>query len=299
MASKGEVVTLGPRPLPRVWATALTSFPVPEGVEWEPDQFGVKRWLNGVTFQPFGCDKSVGDTIDPCVERLTNYLETGACVDFYPFLAEFAVEGRLGLHDFETQQAYVLAHSEVSRSARLAEQLETAAYNPLSPSLSSEAQIISNADQSLIGALMAVEDALADVLDGGAGMIHVPASFLTALQSGGGLRYDETGRPYTPTGHLIVADAGTLGVSPVTGEIVAGETWIYGSGPVMAKYDDAVTIVGQRDWERMNMTRNRFMVDAELYGIVFFEPCSVVAAVVDTSDADIVGQGRDVDGGGA
>jgi hypothetical protein len=291
MASKGEVVTLGPRPLPRIWGTALSSFPVPEGVEWEPDEFGIKRWLNGVTFVPFGCDKSVGDTIDPCVERLTNYLETGGCVDFYPFLAEFAVEGRVGLHDPDTLQAYVLAHSEISRSARLAEQLETAAYNPLSPSLASEAQVITNGDQSLLGALIAVEDALADVLDGGSGMIHIPASFLTALQAGGGLRYDKAGRPYTATGHLIVADAGTLGVSPVTGEVVEGETWIYGSGPVMAKYDDAVTVVGQREWERMNFTRNRFYMDAELYGIVFFEPCSVVAATVNTSDDDIVSEG--------
>ncbi len=290
MASAGEIVTSGPRPLPRIWSTALVSFPQLVGDEWEPDQFGINRWLNGAVFAPFGCDKSVGTTFDPCVARETDYTETGECVEFHAFIAEFAVKAPTRTHDIESMQAYALAHSEVSRSARLAEQIERAAHNPTNPSLASEAQIIGNADQSLMGALIAIEDALADVLDGGAGVVHVPAAILTALASGGGIRYDADGRSWTPTGHLIVADAGTLGVSPATLAPVAGELWIYGSGPVFVKYDEAVTIIGQRGWENADIRRNKFMVDAEIYGLAIFEPCSVVAALVDIADADYVGQ---------
>lgn len=299
MATAGEVVTLAPRPLPRVWATAIASFPAPVGPEWEPDQFGIKRWLNGITFTPWGTDKSLGFPIDPCADRTTTYNEFGDCVDFYPFLAEFAVEAKIGLHETEEVVAYVQAHSQVSRSSRLAEQLETAAHNSLSPSLASEATAIANADQSLMGALLAVEDALADVLDGGAGMIHMPAMLLPALQAGGGLRYDADGRAFTATGHLIVADAGTIGVSPATGAEVVGEIWIYGSGPVFMKWDDEVTLVDQSRFHHVYIPRNRYRIDAEMYGIVYFDPSTVVAAMVDISDNDIVGQGGDVDGGGA
>lgn len=288
MASAGEIVTLGPRPTPRLWATAASTYPLLEGAEWEPDAFGVKRWLNGATFSPFGCEKAVGDTFDPCVERLTNYLETGACVDFYPFLMEVAMQAPTRVADVESMQEYVLAHSEISRSKFMAEQVERSEYNATNPSLASEAQVVANADQSLIGALMGVEEALADLLDGGAGMIHIPAHFLVALQSGGGLRYDADGRAYTATGHVIVADAGTLGVSPITSDVVVGETWIYGSGPVFAKWDDVVSFASPRAWENADIRRNRFLIDAEQYALALFEPCSVVAAVVDISDANIV-----------
>lgn len=290
MALGMNIVVPAPRPAPRMWATAITTYVQLEGPEYEPDARGVKRWLNGVKFIPFGCDKIVGDLFDPCVERTTEYSEMGDEVSFDPFLAETAVQcSTLGLPR-EALVEWVIAHTEVSRSSIMGAQVERSAYTTTNPSLASEAQVITNADQSLIGALVAVEDALADLLDGGAGMIHVTAGLLTALQSGGGLRYDADGRPFTATGHLIVADAGYLGVSPATNDVVDGELWIYGSGPVFAKFDDELVALVGMDGSDIDLTRNNQLLSAIQAGIAIFEPCSVVAAQVDTSDDNIVGQ---------
>ena len=183
----------------------------------------------------------------------------------------------------------MIAHTEISRSSILGAQVERSAYTTGNPSLASEAQDVGNLDQSLMGALFAIEQGLADLLDGGAGMLHVPAGALSVLHAQGGIRYDQDGRPFTATGHLVVADAGYLGVSPVTKAVVAGELWIYGSGPVFAKYDDLLRF--QTDpWDDLSngLLHNDREVKAEMHGIALFDPCSVVAALIDTSDANIV-----------
>lgn len=282
-----EILVPAPMPTPRAWATAMTTYVPLDGPEYASTSTGVQRWLNGVKFLPFGCNKIVGDTFDPCVARTTDYEDgIGEEVAFQPFLAEVGVQCSVVGTDRDDLEGYLLAHTEVGRSSILAAQVERSAYTTGNPSLASEAQTISNADQSLIGALIAVEDALADVLDGGVGMIHVPASLLVALSIGGGLIQDgNTVR--TISGHFIVADAGTLGVRPWTRQPQAGEIWIYGSGPVFAKYSDVIRY-NQFDHEQIDFTRDQWNVNVQQYGIAIFEPCSVVAALVDTSDSDIV-----------
>jgi hypothetical protein len=285
-----EIPVLAPRPLPRVWGTAIASYPGLVGPEFDPDNVNVKRWLNGVTFCPFGCDKTVGQVFDPCVERVTTYTRyEPAEAIFYPFIAEFAVSYSSLNGTPEQWDQYILAHSENSRSSRLAEQVERGTYATLNPSLSSEAQVIANGDESLLGAVGAIEDALADVLDGAIGMIHVPASLLSILQVQGGLIRDDTGRFFTATGHVVVGDAGTLGVSPATGDPVAGEIWIYGSGPVFAKIDNLLRYTTPGE-DNFNMPRNEYLLDAEQYMLALFEPCSVVAAKLNTADDNIVGE---------
>lgn len=146
--------------------------------------------------------------------------------------------------------------------------------------------MLSGIDRSLLGAMEVVEDALADLLDGGQGMIHLPAALLTAFQSGGGLRFitgaDGISRYYTATGHVVVADAGYLGPSPIANGTVDGETWIYGSGPIFVHLDDQVRVDGFQALTSFD-TRNVATMYAYQHAIAIFEPCSVVAAAVDTS----------------
>lgn len=297
MSFQMQIPVLGPRPAPRVWATALSTYFPLVGPGYDPDQYGVQRWLNGVRFFPYGCDLSVGRPFDPCAERMTDYLETGDCVAFDPFIAEVAVQEPTLITSIETLTEYVIAHSEQSRSSHLAAEVERAASSGTNISLSSEASIVSIGADTVQGALAAVEEGLAAILDGGAGMIHVSPGLFSMLSAGGGVRYDADGRAYTVTGHLYVADAGYLGVSPDTGEVVDGEMWIYGSGPVFAKYSPLVSFA-QNPQELLDLSRNLLQIDAEQYGIAIFEPCSVVAAMVNIASSS-GGSGDVVVDGGA
>jgi len=288
-----EVETLSPRPAPRQWATAMTSYVQATGPEFGMVS-GAKRWLNGITFKPYGCDKIIGATlgdgtgdINVCGDdRLTEYLTKDPAVTFHPFVAEVAVESPLLCDTLEELLLWVAAHSEVERSSILAGQVETAAYQTSNDSLASTATDVSGGDSSLMGALYYIEEGLADRLDGGAGMIHMtPGAFVLAA-AGGGVRYDGDGRPMTQTGHFIIADAGYQGASPYAQAPVANELWIYGSGPVVAFMDPEVSIEG--GFDAFQYRTNEWKVDAEQYGIAFFDPCSVVAAVVGLGDDSIL-----------
>lgn len=282
MSRGWNIVTVGPRPLPRPWATAITTYSPLVSPEFDPDARGVKRWLNGVKFQSFGCDKIVGVALDPCVERISERQTLGGQVAFNAFGVEVGVHcSTLSFgEDQSALQEYVRAHTEVSRSAVIAAQLETGGLSPdpanPDPSLAGDAQVISGTFADASSALAVIEDALGDLLDGGQGMIHMTPGTLIRLQAGGGLRFD--GRLwYTATGHIVIADAGHQGVSAVTGALAQGESWIYGTGPVFLKVDDVLSIVGD-SWENFDWERNELYVDVEQYALLMFDPCSAVAA---------------------
>jgi hypothetical protein len=285
----------------------MTTYAALVGPEYDPiqreDDDGnpigppVKRWLNGVKFTPFGCERVVGDVFDPCVLRERDDPQSfPEEVEFLPFLMEVGVNCTTLTADATILRnqmiAYITAHMEVSRSSLIGQQVMQGAFSPTNPSLMSEAQVITGADESLLGALEAVEDGLADLLDGGQGMIHMPASILMAATSGGGFRFitgpDGISRYYSAAGHIIVADAGYAGPSPNANAIVDGEVWIYGSGPIFVKLDDVININGA-PWEEIDLTRNVMEVNGSQFALAIFEPCSVVAAVVDvsTSAADL------------
>lgn len=282
-----EVETRAPIPAARLWATALTSYVQAEGAEFLPDARGGKRWLFGVTFTPFGCDDITGDALDICDDdRETTYSTLAAPVVFKPFLAEVAVERPVLCSTAEELTTYVTERTLVQRSSILGAQVERSEYQTVNPSLASSAADVSGDDSSIAGALFYVEQGLADTLKGGAGMIHMPPGVFATLAAQGGVRYDLNGRPFTHTGHLIVADAGYIGASPHAEDAVSGEIWIYGSGPVVAKYDEDLIIPGGLDV--FSRPRNEWKIDAEQYGIAFFDPCTVVAAVIGFADDNLV-----------
>lgn len=284
-----EILVPAPRPMPRPWATAITSYSSLANVPgFGPDAKGVQRWLNGVKFLPYGCDNIVGEVFDPCVARTSEYQEGfDEIVAFQPFLAEVAIQCSVVGTTRAELEAYLLAMSEAGRSSVLGAQVERDAIGTGNPSLASEAQVLSNADQSLLGAAIAVEEALADVLDGGVGTIHLAPGLFVAYANGGGAHLGADNIWRTVTGHVIVADAGYIGASPATEGAVNGELWVYGSGPVFAQYGGIVTYNGL-DNEVIDFTRDQWNVKVEQYGIAIFEPCSVVAALVDVSDSDVV-----------
>lgn len=292
MANNANVYVQAPRPLPRVWATAETTYGRLEGDAYEPNpaRRGAQEWLMGIKFVPFGHEDVTGASFDWCVPRLTTSTRVECDeVEFEPFIMELAMSAPTR-YDGAAFQQYLVDHSLMQRSQLLAAQVERAVLAD-NPSLASEAMIINNTDQSALGALLAIEDALADVLDGGLGMIHMTPGVFSALSVQGGFRFDENGIWRTATGHAIVADSGYLGVDPDTEAVVEGELWMYGSGPVFAKVDAPVTLVTANPWERVDVLTNRYEFDAEQYGIAIFDPNTVVAARINTSDGNFLDEG--------
>ena len=295
MAYNANVSVPAPRPLPRVWATAVTTSGRLEGPPYDPNMSrggpnGVNEWLMGVKFAPFGHENVTGHEFDWCVPRLTTAAAVECDeVEFEPFVMELAMTAPTRYDGDEFLQ-YLVDHSVTQRTHLLAAQVERAALVD-NPSLASSALIIANADQSALGALIAVEDALADVLDGGLGMIHMTPGIFSALAVQGGFRLDENGIWRTATGHAIAADAGYLGVDPDTEATVAGELWMYGSGPVFAKVDAPITLVTANPWERIDVLSNRYVFDVEQHAIAIFDPDTVVAAKINTADSNFLTEG--------
>jgi hypothetical protein len=283
-----RIPVTAPRPSPRAWGTAVASYALLDGPEYEPTERRPLPWLNGVKFNDFGCERTTGAAPDDCgpTERPA-VAEIPSESEFDPYVVYSDVACTTLQATGEELAAYAIAHTEVAKSYHLAAQVERAAYETGNPSLATGASPIANSDQSLSGAFVAIEDALADLLDGGVGMIHISAALLGPAVGACGLqRIDSVW--YTPTGHIVVADAGYLGVSPYTGGSVAGELWVYGSGPVF--YALAMPMVVGAPWENIDYTRNDLTIRTEQYGIAIFDTCPLVAAKIDTSDDNVLEQ---------
>lgn len=264
---------------PRTVSTALSTYiPLDDGVFSDSPE--VKRWLNGVSFCSAGCAALLGETIeDPCADGSITALEDNvdladddAVVSFDAFVVDARVTAPVTSGPPESQiRALLQMRSALARSVVVAREALTGGLTTNSPSFVSEADTVVGVDGTPVGALAAVEDGLADKLQGGVGMIHVTPGMLTILNSGGGLVFD--GEDYrTATGHLVVADAGYTGGAPSTGAVTSGENWIYGSGPVFLKLGDT------RSFETLDWRHNVAVHRMQQYALLVFEPCAVVAA---------------------
>lgn len=273
MASPTESIV----PRVRPWATIEQGY---------SDLTGVDRWLNGVKFIPFGIDRTIGALADPCITRTrqADPTDRGAEITFYPFLVETSVDCTpMSLNEVALQselEAFAKAHLAIERPPRVALQVMEGTYAGMNPWFANVATALTGADRTLVGALQAVERGLAALLGDAQGLIHVPSWLLSSMQLGGGLRFIDN-IWYTASGHIVVADAGYRGPSPLTHGVTTGETWIYGSGPV--KY---VTSEPQIDGTQKRTdfdTHNDWDVYATQYALAIFEPGHVVAAAVTTS----------------
>lgn len=261
---------------PRPWATAVTTYvPAPS----------IDRWMGGVTFTPRHCGPGefVGGIVDPCIGRVDLVDEVVGFEDFVHFDA-FVLKGSFQCSPLSIDGAELQAIANeatlMERSMGLAAEVERAALSGSNPSLASAADTLTSTDQTAVGALAIVEDALAQTLNGGLGMIHMTPRVFTILQGGGGLMF-EGGVWRTATGHFIVADAGYTGPDPDAGA-TATESWIYGSGPVYFVLADSINVLGL-PYENFNYVHDDLNVHVEQYGLAYFEPCAVVAAEVDVT----------------
>lgn len=301
MARGMNIMVEAPRPSLRRWATALTGYSTPEGGLFERAANGAMRWLNGVRFEPFGCDAhTVKAPFDPCTTNaLPDANEHGFEdeVAFEPFLALAGIECSVVATDRSQLLDWVTAHTEIERSANLAAEVERAAWSGTNISLISAAvsngETGDNADTSLAGAVSYIEARLAERLHGGVGIIHMPAWLLVLLPN---VRWIDD-KPHTATGHVIVADAGYQGVDPDTGDASADATWIFGSGPVFAKLSPVIDFVGN-PYEEIDFERDQRFVTIQQYGLAYFDPCTVVSAQVDLTDDNIVENPAAGGGGG-
>lgn len=271
---------------PRPWATAMTTYlPLTEGVF--ADGQAAQRWLAGVQFAPLLCRALQGSVVpDPCTTGDTPVApnvflpgqdeddDDNPCVTFEAFVIDLLLEVPALRSPSQDIEGFLAVHSALARSVILAREAQTGSLTDESPSFVSTADTVTGFDATAVGALAAVEDALATRLQGGLGMIHVTPGMLTILNSGGGLNFD--GVAYrTATGHVVVADAGYANAAPSTGAVVAGRSWIYGTGQVMAKLGPVMTD------SPFDIAHNVETHRVQQYGLVMFEPCSVVAAAVD------------------
>jgi hypothetical protein len=254
----------------------------------DPTTFAVdgnsSRWLNGVTFTPIGCDplRRINNDCLPDSKTLDGF------DDEVSFDAFVIYDGReCSTLSGQNIQGYVDIRLSAFLSQQLAAELMAGGARVYSggsprvnPSLSSAADVIGTTATSAMDGLYVIENALADVLNGGVGVIHVSPGMLTVLASGGGLQFIN-GRYQTPTGHFVIGDAGYVGTEPgeFEGDTAADEFWIYGSGLISWTTTEAMP-VGTLQHERMDFTRNIDAVIAERAAIFTFDPCAVVATRV-------------------
>jgi hypothetical protein len=277
-----------PIPMPRTVGTALAEYMAIPGLD--------PHWmLAGVTFPAFGCDLPAGvAALDPCVvvsaEEAVNIdlpdaddededADTGACVKFTPFQIRAYVEVSTVTGWSQAQLgSFARAKLDLVRSAIVAREVMTGSLTTVGYSFVEEADTVTGIDSSPTGALGAVETALGDKIGNGIGMIHLTQGLLTHLVAEGALLEVAGGGWVTANGHRVVADSGYRGPAPTTGVVTAATPYIYGSGPVMYATGERLVVEG---WENMQWGRNIVGFSSMETAVVAYEPCTVVAALVD------------------
>jgi hypothetical protein len=267
----------------RPYGTAVTSYYQLDTGPFEPNP---NRWaFDGVTFVPYGCDTLPQELgVDPCDDADSD--EAGdapnpeAVVTFPPFRFKARVRCTDLSMTPEELSKYLDVQWESEVSPIIAEQVMAGVWNSAAPTLISEAVDVSQANMAQpMEAVGAVEDGLADAWRGSVGMIHMPPSVLFQVRS---VLTFQDGRYYTPSGHVVVADAGYQAGSPASGVVTTNTAWIYGSSPVHFLYQTPNW--SGFDWENIDFTRNEITMRVDGIAIAVFEPCSVVASLVNYAE---------------
>ena len=263
-----------PDRVPRPRATALTSLPAAgdRPVRAVPEPLDRRRHVRPLRMRRLGHRRSRTTAATRPRSKPTPQ-GFDAAVTFPAFIWHAAIQcSTLWMTAAELHKHLdVLLESELS--AIFAEQVMQGLYNPAAPTLYNQADDVSQTGMGggAMAAVAAVEDGLADRWRDSIGMIHVPPSVF--IQIADTLEYAD-GRFYTPSGHIVVADAGYQAGSPGSGVITSGVAWVYGSSCVHYRYL-------RPDWqgydfENINFAHNDQTVRVEGIGVAVFEPCSVV-----------------------
>ncbi len=147
--------------------------------------------------------------------------------------------------------------------------------------------IVASTAVSLAVALARLEDYLAQDsgYPGMRGVIHLTPGLLT-LAVAEGLVEPEGDHFVTPTGHVVIADAGHTGeATPYGGTAVStGEVWIYATGDIWwaSSAIKGVMEIEDPDGGSFYMPHNEDRPLAEMYGLIVFDPNILAAAKVTT-----------------
>lgn len=244
---------------------------------------GIERWqLAGVTYQTWGCPDLNVQRVD-CDDLLTiNEVEDLGDIEVSrAFEMYLAVDCSTLSSDPAEMDARLDNWLSVKSSAALARELLTGT-NSGGIAFDSEADVLTNTAEFLPYGLARIEDWLGTTLDGGLGYIHMsPATLLLAAAQTS--VYWDGSNWRTPSGHVVVADAGyTTNVTPSSGGATAAsglERWVYTSGPVFYSLSN-IERIGRRNQESRDMTRNVDIFRSHRYGMVAFDPCAVAATKI-------------------
>ena len=266
----------------------LTPAPVPRGrllavaPEWQP---GDARWHGGVTWLPF--DSRTGLTVNPVEPCDVDFAATPsrtcmAPVEAKAFRLSDAMRGAALEYEPADLSMDVAERMSLFRSAAVAREL----IGPASSggrSLSTDAAApagyaFGSAAVSAVEAIAVFERHLALALRGGRGMIHITPGLLPYIVDAAIVSVGDHWE--TPTGHVVVADAGYVDAAAPTGQSAsaAGTDWVYATGPVKWHIGTQATL--SVDGDGFEYARNEHDVLGEEYGILLWEPLPVAALLV-------------------
>jgi hypothetical protein len=133
--------------------------------------------------------------------------------------------------------------------------------------LSGDATVVAGTFATVHDGIAELEERLATANGNTQGFLHMAPSALTyAILNGAVNRRGDI--YYSPSGHVVIADAGYQAVESST------TTVMYGSGPVYYALDDVISRA-QYDWEMNDWTHNDLMAMAQAYGIILYDPNTV------------------------
>lgn len=225
------------------------------------------RWTAGVTLRPWGCGGFVPTDADYCdfeADELDDYFDVG----------EFATFEAFEVYNTESCSARVNdiidlnSRLETKWSVMISEQVAAR----LNVEMAARATTVTTGAVNTQIALANAEEALALSLHGGQGYIHMSPAALTMFVDK--LEYRD-GNWETPSGHIVIADSGHVGVPPEGENAQSGTEWIYTSGAVLYGLSD--TRLPTRAAEYLNRENNA--ITARIIGssVVAFDPCAVSA----------------------
>lgn len=226
------------------------------------------RWQAGVSLESSGCAGL--NVYDPnfCDYDALNYasfIEPGPPPAFEPF--EILKQRYCTALDTDiiTMNDRFLRDWEVMASEALAGRLEA--------ELAARSHVVTTGPVSTSLVVASAEQALASTLHGGIGMVHMSPAALAMVSERLVRRGDDW---FTPGGHVVVSDAGHLGLeSPPLHSTPANTEWIYTSGPVKYGLSDPITTDSANEY--LDRDVNNAWGRVRGVGIVAFDPCAASA----------------------
>lgn len=266
------------------------------------------RWPEGVTWLPYGDGNISTDaaecdfTYDKVARSLPGVAAQPAFL-LYDALTCSTLSSSVAMLAERLRKNLGAGNEEgVYTSAAFAAELETGSASSADISLTGSATypptIVSDVAVNLALAIHGLEQHLADVLHGGEGVLHLTPGLLTIAVADGLVEWRD-GQYRTPTGHVVVGDAGHGGATAPEGgtAAVGGESWIYATGPVWYLMGATKGIESSVDGDtQVYLLRNENRPLVERYGIVVFDPETLGA--VKASNAASDGGGGGGGGGG-